>query len=80
MELGPRFRNAGVDRVVLRVRCLDQGWGLMDASECRRYARQCRQLARELAPLHRNLLLNLAEEWRKAAGELEELAELDAQK
>jgi hypothetical protein len=44
----------------------------MYAPECRRYAEQCLQLAEELAPEHRNLLLELAQEWRKAAEELEE--------
>jgi hypothetical protein len=45
----------------------------MYASECRRYAEQCLQLAHALAPPHRNLLLEWADEWRKVAEELEEL-------
>jgi len=45
----------------------------MDASECRRYAEQCLQLAQELDPRHRDLVLGWADEWRKAAEELEEL-------
>jgi hypothetical protein len=47
----------------------------MYPSECRRYAEQCLQLAEELAPEHRDLLLELAQEWRKAAEELEEFDE-----
>jgi hypothetical protein len=50
----------------------------MYASECRRYADQCLQLAQELAPQHRSRLLELADEWRKAAEDLEELDEPDA--
>ena len=45
----------------------------MYASECRRYAEQCLRLAHALAPQHRNLLLEWADEWRKVAAELEEL-------
>jgi transposase-like protein len=44
----------------------------MSASECRRYAEQCVQLAQRLGPPHRNLLLKWADEWEKAAKELEE--------
>ena len=43
----------------------------MHASECRRYAEQCLQLARELAPQHRELLLELADKWRKVGEELD---------
>jgi putative SOS response-associated peptidase YedK len=49
------------------------GWWNMHASECRRYAEQCLQLAQELGPQHRKLLLGWADEWRRAAEELEEL-------
>ena len=51
----------------------------MDASECRHYAEQCLQLAQELGAEHRNLLLELADEWRKAAEELEEFDTPDGQ-
>jgi hypothetical protein len=48
----------------------------MHASECRAYAEQCLQLARhDLAPTHRQVLLEMAAEWRKVAEEL-----LDTQK
>jgi hypothetical protein len=50
----------------------------MYASECRRYAEQCLQLAQQLGLEHRSLLLKWADEWKKAAEELEELEEQDA--
>jgi hypothetical protein len=45
----------------------------MHASECRSYAEQCLQLARtmNLAPKHRRVLLEMADEWRKIAEELD---------
>jgi hypothetical protein len=54
----------------------------MYASECRRYAEQCLQLARltELAPQHRQVLLEMADEWRRAADELDAQEELFSDK
>jgi hypothetical protein len=49
----------------------------MHASECRAYAEQCLQLARhDLAPEHRQVLLEMAGEWRKVADELDAQEEL----
>ena len=45
----------------------------MHASECRSYAEQCLQLARtiNLAPEQRRVLLEMADEWRRVAEELD---------
>jgi hypothetical protein len=49
----------------------------MHASECRAYAEQCLQLARhDLAPAHRQVLLEMAGEWRKVAEQLDTQEEL----
>ncbi len=48
----------------------------MHASECRRYAEQCLQLARKLAPEHRQVLLEMADEWREVAEELDAQEEM----
>lgn len=50
----------------------------MHASECRSYAEQCLQLARttNLAPEYRRTLLEMADEWRKVADELDAQEEL----
>ena len=78
---GSRFRDGtrgrllerGLYRVVSKSGIAQPVVAPMYASECRRYAEQCLRLAQELAPQHRDLLFALADEWRKAARDLEEL-------
>jgi len=50
----------------------------MHASECRSYAERCLQLARtiNLAPEQRRVLLEMADEWRRIAEELDAREEL----